>query len=228
MELAPIDGAAALGFLAALAVLLAAVELARHRAGRGTAHRYWSAGLFLVGLTLLMEAVFYLGVVPVPLLGAYLFLVAALVGVLSLGSAESWAGAVRRRLYAGYIAATSVATGLACLLAPSPASIVVGGVVSGSPSLAVVITSSLVTFPAAAVMVVGSIRDALRSRRWRLLGVAAGILVISVAGALYLVSVPITLYFAEFAGVVLLFFGFGVVPARGPATSGTASTTGGD
>ncbi|MGA7861778.1 MAG: hypothetical protein WCB19_07975, partial [Thermoplasmata archaeon] len=50
-----------------------------------------------------------------------------------------------------------------------------------------------------------------RKRVWRLAYIAAGILVISAAGGLYIVSVPVTLYYAEFIGVLLLYIGFGGV-----------------
>ncbi len=226
-DLPPGDGALALGVLAALALVLTVAELRRYRDGRGTAHAYWAVGLALVAATLFEEAAFYAGVTSVALLQAYLVLVAVLVGTLSLGSAQFWARPLYRRLYAGYVVVSSAATAIACAVTAAPLSIIVGGVVTGNPPLAIVVTSSLVTFPAAAVMVVGSLRDAFRTKVWRLLYVAAGVIVISIAGGLYIAAFPITLYFAEFAGVFLLFLGFGVVPRRAPATAARAAPTGG-
>ncbi len=227
-ELPSAEGALALGILAAVALVLTLAELRRFREGSGTAHGYWAVGLALVVVTLLEEAVFYGGLASVPYLRAYLFLVAVLVGALSLGSVQFWTRPLYRRAYAGYVVAVSGATGIACAFAPVSLSTIVGGVVTGALPLSIVLTSSLVTFPAAVVMVVGSLRDAVRTRVWRRLYVASGVIVISIAGGLYIAAFPISLYFAEFAGVVLLFLGFGVAPRRSAATLGRPAPAGGE
>ncbi|HEY6239046.1 MAG TPA: hypothetical protein VIZ68_07680 [Thermoplasmata archaeon] len=225
--LTPLAGALALVVLSVLTLLLAAVEARRFAARGGRAHLYWSAGLGLVVVTILFEAVFYSGAWSELLAQSYLFLVAVLVGLLSLGSAELLLPARARPIYAGYVAVTCAIVGYFSLTQPVAPSILSDGVFTGNPSLAVILASSLVTLPAAAVMVIGSLRSAVKLRQWRLLYVTAGILVISAAGTLYIVSVPITLYFAEFVGVLLLFIGFGGLPARSAARSPAPSAAGG-
>ncbi len=197
--------------LAILALLLAVSEARRFRRQRLVAHLYWSIGLGLVFFTLFEEAVFYAGVWSDALIRSYLFLVAALVGVLSLGSAEVGMRPVVRRLYAAYVVATSAAVAFYCLTEPVSQGILTQGVVTGFPGLGIVLSSTALTVPAAAIMVVVSVLGAWRQHRWRLAYVAAGIVVISIAGALYVVQFPVTLYYAEFVGVILLYLGFGGV-----------------
>jgi hypothetical protein len=102
---------------------------------------------------------------------------------------------------------------LICGLTESVSSgIVVSGVVSGLPPPLIEILSTLITVPAAILLIVSSLYGAIRQRRFNLLYIAFGTAVISAAGALYLVSIPVTLYYAEFVGVVLLFLGFVKIP----------------
>lgn len=222
VSVTPPEGAVALVALGALALLLAAVEVRRAKGPLARAHTAWAVGLGLVALTLVQEAAFFVGYAPEGLVRSYLWLVAILVGILSLGSAQLWASARARLVYAGFVGAASVAAAVACALVPLLPGLLVDGVVSGPLPLAILLASSALTFPGAGVMILGSVRGALRSRRWRLLYIAAGVVVISAAGGLYLASVPITLYFAEFAGVALLFLGFGVTAPR-PAGVGAAA-----
>jgi hypothetical protein len=221
-------GTISLLLLAALTAILAGVEVRRYRSRGGRAHLYWAGGLSLVAFTLAIEAVFYYGTWSTVLAQSYFFLVALLVGLLSLGSAELLLGPRARLTYGAYVALMSLAVAVFSFTEPIDSSILTGGVVTGNPPLDVVITSTLLTVPAAAVMVVGSVRSALKLRQWRLLSLAAGILVISAAGGLYIVSVPITLYFAEFVGVFLIYVGFGGFPigAAHPRTATRPTGTG--
>jgi hypothetical protein len=211
--------AASLAVLSAVSLLLALLVLRRYFRERQTCHLYWSVGLFLVFVTLAQEVPLYVGVWSEPLIQTYLILVAILVGILSLGSAELSLSGRWRILYFGYIGVMSAALVVCGLLISVPSSIVVDGVVSGLPPPVIEVLSSLITFPAAALLFVSSIYGAIRRRRLNLLYIALGTAVISAAGALYLVSFPATLYYAEFVGVVFLFLGFVKIPrlaAPGP------------
>jgi len=212
VDISPDAGTVSLVLLAALTTILAAVEARRYAQRSTRAHLFWTAGLALVVVTLLIEAVFYFGTWSAPLAQSYFFLVAILVGLLSLGSAELLLPMRARWAYAAYMVALMGVVGFYSFTEPVDASILSGGVVTGNPPLDVVVASTLLTVPAAALMVVGSVRSALQSRQWRLLSLAAGIVVISAAGGLYIVAVPITLYFAEFLGVFLIYVGFGGYP----------------
>jgi hypothetical protein len=226
-DLPPLVGALALSVLAVLTVVLMVVEARRYVQRRMRPHLFWSVGLALVVVSLAIEAIFYAGGWSVPAAQSYFFLVALLVGVLSLGSAELLLPHQYRAPYAVYVAVLSAVTAYLCFVDPIGRGVLSGGVVTGNPSLGVLVASSCVTVPAAAIMVIGSIRSALQLRQWRLLYVAAGILVISAAGALYIVSIPITLYFAEFVGVFLLFVGFGGLPSRHASARGVPQVAGG-
>ncbi len=206
---------ASLVVLAAIALLLAVSEFRRYQSQGLRAHLFWSAGLALVTVTLLEEAAFLAGWWSPVLIQSYLFLVAFLVGLLSLGSAEGALRGSARTVYTGFVGVASALVALTCLLEPASSAILNGGIVTGNPPRGIVLASTLLTVPAAALMAVGALVAARRERRWRLAWIAAGIIVISIAGALYIVSVPETLYYAEFVGVVLLYFGFGgIQPAH--------------
>ncbi len=200
-----------LGVLGLLAALLGVVEWRRFRAQGARAHLYWSIGLFLVFFTLLEEVVFYAGYWTSALLGSYFFLVALLVGILSFGSAENGLPAKWRRAYTAYVGVATAVVGFFCLTDPVSGSVLSQGVVTGNPSLGIILSSTALTVPAAALMAGLALLGVYRKRVWRLAYIAAGILVISAAGGLYIVSVPVTLYYAEFIGVLLLYIGFGGV-----------------
>ncbi|MHB8352636.1 MAG: hypothetical protein ACYDFT_08145 [Thermoplasmata archaeon] len=170
-------------------------------------------GLLLTGITIAEEAVVYGGFLASILLQTYFFLVALLVGILSLGSASLSFRPRAFRLYGLYVIALALVTATIAFASPIPGSVVSQGVITGSPGLPLIISSSLLTFPAAAIMAATSLLGAWRTHRWNLIYIFAGILVISGAGSLYIASMPVTLYYAEFVGVVLLFLGFVRIPA---------------
>ncbi len=204
--------AASLGVLSAAALLLAVMVFLRFYRERQACHLYWSVGLFLVFVTLAEEVPLYVGVWSEPLIQSYLILVAILVGILSLGSAELALSGRWRTVWFGYMGVMSaglVVFGLTTSVSPG---IVVNGVVSGLPPPMIEILSTLITVPGALLLIVASLYGAIRQRRYNLLYIAFGTAVISAAGALYLVSIPVTLYYAEFVGVVLLFLGFVKIP----------------
>ncbi len=204
--------AASIVVLSLVALLLSVLVLRRFRVDRQRCYLYWGAGLFLVFVTLVQEAALYVGVWSQLLIQSYLILVAVLVGVLSLGSAELSLRGLSKYLWFGYMVVTSVALAVVGLLETVSSSVVSGGVVSGSPPTSVLILSSLVTFPAAAMLIASSLYGVVRTKRYQLLYITIGTIVISIAGSLYLVSFPVTLYYAEFVGVALLFLGFVQIP----------------
>lgn len=195
--------------LTLLAALMSGVELNRFRTQGRQAHFYYGAGLGIVSATMLLEIIFYSGTINSIALGGYLFLVALLVGVLSLGSAEEGLPGAYRSAWRVYVASMAAIVAITCFWQPAPASIVVNGIVTGVPPFGIVVASALLTIPAALLMAGLALHDAVRFRALRLGLIAAGILVLAVAGTLYIVSIPVTLYYAEFVGVILLFFGFG-------------------
>lgn len=81
-------------------------------------------------------------------------------------------------------------------------------VVYGSLPLPVVIASSIITFPAAVILVVIAIISYRRSRNAKMVGIILGTLVVSIAGSLYIAAFPPPLYYSEFSGIILLWLGF--------------------
>ncbi len=217
---------ASLVALSGLTFLLGAKMWIRYRSRGETPYLYWFLGLLLTGFTLAEEAGVYGGVVTAPILATYFFLVALLVGLLSLGSARMALGSRWFQIYRAYVAGIGLLIAAIAFAIPVPVSVVVGGVIRGSPGLDLILASSLLTFPAAVLMAVTSLVGAWRTHRWNLALIFAGIVVISGAGSLYIVSFPVTLYYAEFLGVVLLFFGFLRIPAPASEPTGTRSVAG--
>jgi hypothetical protein len=182
----------------------------------------WGVGLGFGATATAVELGVFVGVVDTFLLQVYVFLSAAIVGVLSLGSTR----VLRSRRFeigctAYILAACGVVAGFS-FTTPLPGTMVSAGVVSGNPPLLLILLSSLVTVPATFVLL-GAVVVALRKRwRWQTLMMGIGACVLAVGGALYIASFPVALYYSEFIGIVLIFLGLVTLPqvATSPATTG--------
>jgi hypothetical protein len=167
----------------------------------------WAVGLSFGTAATSLELIAYLGVVTTSLLQAYVFFSAAIVGVLSLGALRAFHRVFWNRTYIGYIAATLAVVAFFTLKTPMPASMVQGGVISGNPPLLLLVLSSLVTVPATIVLLAACVMSLRKSFRMKGLMMMAGACVLGAGGAFYIASFPVILYYAEFIGIVLLFFG---------------------
>jgi hypothetical protein len=87
-------------------------------------------------------------------------------------------------------------------------------VVWGAPPTAVLFASVVVTVPSALLLIGAAVYGVVRQRRFPLVYIALGAAILALGGSLYVVSFPTTLYYAEFAGVLLLFVGFAKVGDR--------------
>jgi hypothetical protein len=185
----------------------------------------WVAGLAFATVAMAIETAVYVGIVSPVLLEAYVFSSAAIVGVLSLGAVHVFRRPRVERAFTGYILATSVLVAGASFLTPlSASSMVSHGIITGNPSLLLLILSSLVTFPATVVLLAASAVALRRSRKWHTLLLISGALILGVGGTLYIASFPVALYYAEFLGIVLLFFGLVSLPHASPTRSSSAVT----
>jgi len=214
--------------LAALCGLLAVLSvrgLLRFGSTRSRAQLMWGGGLALAAAAMGVETVVYLGMVSVPILQAYVFLSAAIVGILSLGATKILKSPRIERGYTAYTLATSAVVGVASFMTPLPTSMVTSGIITGNPPLMLILLSSLVTVPATVVLLTATAVSLRRSRRWQTLMMAAGAVILGAGGTLYIASFPIALYYAEFLGILLLFLGLvslpqgSAAPAASPATS---------
>ncbi|MCI4341012.1 MAG: hypothetical protein L3K11_01340 [Thermoplasmata archaeon] len=189
-----------LGFLSLRGLYRAAREGSRHQLMFG-------AGLGIGTAAVGIEAVAYFGLVNQPLLQAYVLFSAAIVGILSLGSARTLRAGWFENAYSAFILAGCAAVAYFSFTTPVSVSIVHDGVISGNPPLVLLVLSSVVTVPATVVLLTAAVIHLRRSFRPRGLMMVAGAVILGAGGALYLASFPVALYYAEFLGILLLFLG---------------------
>ena len=205
--------AISLGVLTAILLVLTVRGVRKFATTRSMVQLAWTGGLGLAAAAMAIEAVVYVGVVNAPILRAYVFLSAAIVGVLSLGATRVLRSPRVERVYAGYTGALLVVVGLASFLTPLPtAGMVTGGVITGNPPLLLILLSTFLTGPATVVLIVSAVVSLRRTWRWPTLLMVAGAFVLGAGGTLYIASFPVALYYAEFIGIVLLFFGLISLP----------------
>ncbi len=214
-----IDGS--LFALAALLGFLCVRNLVKYARTRVRPQLMWGSGLGLAAAAMAIEGAVYLGVVSTGLLQLYIFLSAAIVGVLSLGATRVLRSPGLESLYTGYTLIACAATGIACALTPLSASMVVGGIIAKDPPLTLLVLSSLVTVPATVVLLAATALSLRRSFRWQTGLMAAGAIILGAGGTLYIASFPVALYYAEFIGILVLFLGLLSLPSAAPTPSGT-------
>jgi hypothetical protein len=196
-----------LGLLSIVLGILSARGFLRFAKNRDRHQVMWAVGLSFGAAATSLELLAYVGVVSTALLQAYVFFSAAIVGVLSLGALRAFHRIPWNRAYIGYIGATLVTVAFFTLRTPMPPSMVQAGVISGNPPLLLLVLSSFVTVPATIVLLTACVMSLRKSFRWRGLMMLAGACVLGAGGAFYIASFPVMLYYAEFVGIVLLFFG---------------------
>jgi hypothetical protein len=203
-----------LGLLTATLGALSVRGLVRFVRARAWVQLMWGIGLGLGAVATALELLVYVGIVDSLLLQAYVFLSAAIVGVLSLGSIRVLLSPRFERGYTAYVLAACGVVGAASFTTPMPGSMVLAGVVSGNPPLLLLLLSSLVTVPATFVLL-GAVAVSLRkSWKWQTLMMGIGACVLATGGALYIAAFPVALYYSEFIGIVLIFIGLASLPQR--------------
>ncbi len=218
--------ATSFGTALSLAVLTAALGtlsvrgIVRFVRERLRAQLMWGAGLSLASVATAVELVVFVGVVDGVLLQTYVFLSAAIVGVLSLGSTRAIQSPRFRSGYTAYTLAMCAAVAALSYSTPLSNSMVSGGVVSGNPPMSLLVLSSLVTVPATVVLLGAVVLSLRRSWQWRTVMMGIGASVLAAGGALYIASFPVALYYAEFIGIVLIFLGLVTLPQVAASTAG--------
>ena len=211
--------------LSLLLVILFARSLSKYRRSRSRVELMWGTGLALAAAAMGVEAIVFAGFVSSPLLQAYVFCSAAIVGVLSLGATRVLRSPRLEAGYTAYIAATCAVVAVASALTPMPTSMVSGGIITGNPTLLLIVLSTLVTGPATVVLLTASVVSLRRSRKWQTLLMIGGALILGAGGTLYISSFPVALYYAEFIGIVLLFFGLVSLPTATATKSPTSTSS---
>jgi hypothetical protein len=205
--------------LSTLLFVLSVRGLLRFFETRSRSQLMWGLGLALATAAMAVESVVYLGLVTPPILQAYVFFSAAIVGVLSLGATRILRRPRVEGFYTAYIAVTSLGVAVASFLTPLSSSMVTNGIITGDPPVFLIVLSSLVTVPATVVLLTATALSLRRSWRWQTLLMAAGAIILGAGGALYIASFPIALYYAEFIGILLLFLGLVSLPQAAPGSS---------
>jgi hypothetical protein len=197
----------ATGFIFVASSLLSVLLTVNYFRKSFRSYAYWSAGMWLFAFASFLEILFSLGIYNAGLIDAYLFSVAILVQLLSLGSLALMSRIRLFNAYVGYSVAADAALLVSLFLFPV-GNVLTSGVVYGLLPLAVTIMSSVITFPAAVILiVVAAISYRSRGDR-KMLSIIAGTIVVSIAGTLYIAAYPAFLYYAEFIGIILLWLGF--------------------
>ena len=192
-------------FLLSLALTL--VLTRSYFRGRKPSVMFWSAGMWTFTIGVLLEMMFALNISPEPLIALYLFLVAVLVELLALGSIQLIGSNVIKRAYYTFCVITTAFIAYS-LLSTNITNFIKDYIAYGNPPLLVIVSSSLVTFPAAVVLIAVAVKSYMRTRSYKMLSIIAGVIIVSIAGTLYIASFPSILYAAEFVGIVLLWIGF--------------------
>ncbi|MDE1870746.1 MAG: hypothetical protein KGI06_00715 [Candidatus Micrarchaeota archaeon] len=175
--------------------------------GRKASSLFWSLGMWAFAIGVLLEILFAIGIYSEFLMASYIFIVAILVELLALGSIQL---VNSRRIKLAYYAfcAASTAFMLYSVIVSRFANLVVSYIVYGLPPLLTVYASSFITFPAAAILVIVALSGYLKGKSYRHLSIIAGVILVSIAGTLYIAAFPSMLYIAEFLGILLLWVGF--------------------
>lgn len=188
--------------------LLLAVFLTRDYAKNKKSSTFlWSIGLWLFALGVALEVVFASGTYSELLIALYLFVVASLVNALALGSVQLVHTKWMKQSYYVYSIVTLAILAFS-LSFYNIGNLVEDYVVVGLPPIITIIASSIVTIPASAILIWIAAISYLRTRNIKMISIIAGVIVVSLAGGLYITSFPAFLYYSEFIGIILLWLGF--------------------
>ncbi len=190
-----------------LTLFLAFVLTKKYVSKKQTQYLYWSLGLWFFALGVLLEIAFAVGIYSQFLIDSYLLVVVLIVELLALGSTEL---VKTKAIRQGYLAFALLATLFTAytLAASQIGNVIVSYVVQGNLPLLVIISSSIATFAAAIMLAIIAIKSYIATRNRKMLYIIAGVIIVSVAGTLYIIQFPAFLYIAEFVGILLLWMGF--------------------
>lgn len=207
MQAINVETAVSVAIILVLSFVLTIIMLRQYFATRRSSVFFWSLGMYMFTIGVLLELIFALGFYTVSLANMYLFSVALLVEFLALGSVQLIKNEKVKKAFATYVVLSSAFV-IYSLAASNVGYILVNGVVYGSLPLIVVISSSVATFPSAIAIIWVALSSYLKTKSIKMLSIIIGVVEVSVAGTLYIVSFPAFLYFAEFLGILLLWLGF--------------------
>ena len=168
---------------------------------------YWSTGMWFFAIGVFLEVIFAFGIYSEFLIALYLFVVVMVVESLAIGSIQLIKSVKLKSSYYFYSIITTVLLAYS-LYASNIGNVITNHIVFGALPIFIVITSSIVTFPAAAILIAIAAISYLHRHSAKMLGIIAGVVVVSIAGTLYIAAIPAFLYYSEFIGILLLWLGF--------------------
>ena len=168
---------------------------------------YWSTGMWFFVIGILLEVIFAFGIYSEFLIALYLFVVVMVVESLAIGSMQLIKSIKLKSSYYLYSIITTVLLAYS-LYASNIGNVITNHIVFGALPIFIVITSSIVTFPAAAILIAIAAISYLHRHSAKMLSIIAGVVVVSIAGTLYIAAIPAFLYYSEFIGILLLWLGF--------------------
>ncbi|AKA49416.1 hypothetical protein IX51_10265 [uncultured archaeon] len=190
-----------------LSIVLSVFLTSSYLSRRSANYASWSIGLWLFTFGVLEEFIFSVGIYSQILIKSYLAIVALLVQFLAIGSLQLSGSQKPLKAYYAYSIAATILL-LATLAVSDVGNIISNYVVFGALPLLVILSSSLITFPAAVIILYVAIVSYRRTHNRKMLSIIAGVIIVSVAGTLYIAKFPAFLYYAEFVGILLLWAGF--------------------
>lgn len=167
----------------------------------------WTGGLWVFTISVALEVVFSTNYETSFLIKLYLILVAVIVELLAIGSVLLLKKHNITLYYVIYMVISTAFVIISTAISPV-GDIITHGVVYGILPLIISISSITVTFPAAILLIYISLSSYMKTKNPKLLSIAIGVVIVSVAGTLYIVEFPAFLYYAEFVGILLLWIGF--------------------
>ncbi len=174
---------------------------------RGKSQLYWSIGLWLFSLGVFLEVLFSFNIYNQFFIKAYLLSVALLVAFLSLGSMVLLRKPKLLRYYSVFLVLSSIFI-VYSLIVSNIGNVLTNYVVFGVLPLLVVISSAIMTFPAAIILILVAVLSYRKTSNKKMFSIIAGVVIVSIAGSLYIAHFPSFLYYSEFIGILLLWLGF--------------------
>ncbi len=207
MPLLQVESLAITSVTFVLSAVLTLFLFVSYRRRRKSNVMFWSLGMTAFTAGIFLEILFAASVYSIASVDTYLFIVALLVELLALGSMELLSSKAKKRAYYTFCIASSAFLAYA-LAATGNVNIVQDYVALGNPSPLVIIASSVITFPASVILVWVALLSYIKTRNAKILSIVAGVIVVVIAGTLYIAAFPALLYIAEFVGILLLWIGF--------------------
>ncbi len=191
-----------------LALVLAFFITREYSVKRARPLLFWSVGLWMFAAGVAIEVLFAFNIYYGWLADLYVAVVALLVQFLAVGSMQLVKSPMARKAYYLFCVATTAFLLYSVVAFPAAYILNSVGVAVKPTSTMATVASLLMTLPAAGILVAVALLTYIKTRNPKMLSIIAGVVVVSFAGTLYIVSFPALLYYSEFIGILLLWIGF--------------------